>query len=96
MTEDIPHGRFLVLTIVNSRKELIGSAKYDVQMVLNRQIEDNYGDHVVDARARLVSASKGDADTIAADWTLDGLHLARKAMRSVALLVKEELGRRGW
>ena len=96
MTKQMTHGRFLVLTIVNSTTEPAGSDPYEVQMHVNRHIADAYANHAFDIRSKLVEASGGTGDALAADWTLDGLHLSRRAMTFVARQVKVELDRRVW
>ncbi|WP_354060914.1 SGNH/GDSL hydrolase family protein [Devosia sp. 2618] len=90
------HGRVVVLTVLNSARQGVGTAEYEQVVALNTSIAARFGDHVLDIRNLLVAASGGENDAINPTWTSDGLHPTGEANAFIAGQVRDFIDRRGW
>jgi lysophospholipase L1-like esterase len=98
MVNTLPHGRFLVLSILNRSDgtENTGSTALNNILATNAALAAAFPAQYVDIRSRLVSASGGTGDAPAASTSADGLHLNNQWYEWVAGQVRDELAARGW
>jgi lysophospholipase L1-like esterase len=105
MANQMPHGRWLVMSITNRRDgtEDLGSANYLQIQAVNAQLAAAFGPRFFDVRAWIIAgASGGDSADVAADRIpaslahTDNLHLNDAGYNRVADGVAAKLAALGW